>query len=217
MSSLTLLCDVVLMLHESFGTTMPLANRRQCTDSMNPQSEAFNSQIHTERSHILTITKNQANIYPGLHSTLRPIYPQLPLCPISFADGPAAMPQLYIRSATSYVVPRGISTLEASKPFGRAFNWVMCKACVCVCVCVCVSTPGQRVSFDHSNQAGGSRVCSWREPTKLQVQTRISKEDALSTYLQPELLTTLSNLLGLFPWFFMIPSPKPFLPQQLRR
>ena len=135
MSSLTLLCDVVLMLHESFGTTMPLANRRQCTDSMNPQSEAFNSQIHTERSHILTITKNQANIYPGLHSTLRPIYPQLPLCPISFADGPAAMPQLYIRSATSYVVPRGISTLEASKPFGRAFNWVMCKACVCVCVC----------------------------------------------------------------------------------
>ena len=72
----------------------------------------------------------------------------------------------------------------------------------------CVSTPGQRVSFDHSNQAGGSRVCSWREPTKLQVQTRISKEDALSTYLQPELLTTLSHLLCLIPWFFMLPTPK---------
>ena len=94
------------------------------------------------------------------------------------------------------------------------------RVCVCVCVCVCVSNPGQRVFHHHSfhfTQAGGSRVCSWREPTKLQVQTRISKEDALSTYLPPELLTTLSNLLGLFPWFFMIPSPKPFLPQQPRR
>ena len=88
---------------------------------------------------------------------------------------------------------------------------------VCARVCVCVSTPGQRVSFDQLQSgrgtAGGSRVCSWREPTKLQVQTRISKEDALSTYLQPELLTTLSNLLCLIPWFFMLPTPKPgFLP-----
>ena len=85
-----------------------------------------------------------------------------------------------------------------------------------VCVCVCVSNPGQRVFHHHSfhfTQAGGSRVCSWREPTKLQVQTRISKEDALSTYLPPQLLTKLSNLLGLFPWFFMIPSPKPVPPQ----
>ena len=84
-------------------------------------------------------------------------------------------------------------------PFGEA------------CVCVCVSNPGQRVFHHHSfhfTRAGGSRVCSWREPTKLQVQTRISKEDALSTYLQPELLTTLSHLLCLIPWFFMIPNPK---------
>ena len=73
---------------------------------------------------------------------------------------------------------------------------------------MCVSTPGQRVFYHHLSQAGGSRVCSWREPTKLQVQTRISKEDALSTYLQPELLTTLSHLLCLIPWFFMLPTPK---------
>ena len=91
-------------------------------------------------------------------------------------------------------------------------------------VCVCVSHPGSKgfppvhlsttaetVSIFQFSQAGGSRVCSWREPTKLQVQTRISKEDALSTYLQPELLTTLSNLLCLIPWFFMLPTPKPFV------
>ena len=47
------------------------------------------------------------------------------------------------------------------------------KAAECVC-----HTLYLRVS-----SAGGSRVCYWREPTKLQVQTRISKEDALSTYL----------------------------------
>ena len=100
-----------------------------------------------------------------------------------------------------------------------------------VCVCVCVSHPGSkgypplhRFTFPLPlrplsilPKAGGSRVCSWREPTKLQVQTRISKEDALSTYLQPELLTTLSNLLGLIPWFFMLPPPNPARPQKLRR
>ena len=74
-------------------------------------------------------------------------------------------------------------------------------------VCVCPPLDKGFSTFTTDSQAGGSRVCSWREPAKLQVQTRISKEDALSTYLQPELLTTLSNLLGLFPWFFMIPSP----------
>ena len=90
--------------------------------------------------------------------------------------------------------------------------------CACVGVCVCVSTPVPKgfhltVAFRISFSAGGSRVCSWREPTKLQIQTRISKEDALSTYLQPELLTTLSNLLCLIPWFFMLPPPKPWFLQ----
>ena len=57
------------------------------------------------------------------------------------------------------------------------------------CACVC-PTPFQgavtnlfRLFLFTCTAAGGSRVCSWREPTKLQVQTRISKEDALSTYL----------------------------------
>ena len=80
---------------------------------------------------------------------------------------------------------------------------------------MCVSNPGQRVFHHHSfhfTWAGGSRVCSWREPTKLQVQTRISKEDALSTYLQPELLTTLSHLLCLIPWFFTILPPNALVP-----
>ena len=66
--------------------------------------------------------------------------------------------------------------------------------------------------FNHLLQAGGSRVCSWREPTKLQVQTRISKEDALSTYLQPELLITLFNWLCLIPWFFMLAPPNLLVP-----
>ena len=92
--------------------------------------------------------------------------------------------------------------------------------CQSVCVCVHPWTKGFVPLFHwsplppFSSTAGGSRVCSWREPTKLQVQTRISKEDALSTYLQPELLTTLSNLLCLIPWFFMLPTPKPFVPPQ---
>ena len=34
---------------------------------------------------------------------------------------------------------------------------------------VCVSTPGQRVSFDHSNQAGGSRESTVLLPTKTAV------------------------------------------------
>ena len=63
----------------------------------------------------------------------------------------------------------------------------------CVCVCVHPWTKGFPPPlfspfFHHFQRAGGSRVCSWREPTKLQVQTRISKEDALSTYLR-QLLT----------------------------
>ena len=73
-----------------------------------------------------------------------------------------------------------------------------------MCVCVAPCFQGFLLNL-HPTTAGGSRVCSWREPTKLQVQTRISKEDALSTYLQPELLTTLSNLLRLIPWLFMLP------------
>ena len=39
-----------------------------------------------------------------------------------------------------------------------------------------------RILSSYSN-AGRSRACSWHEPSKLQVQTRISRGDALSTYL----------------------------------
>ena len=55
-----------------------------------------------------------------------------------------------------------------------------------VCVCVChPPSPGVCLVFKFHFRAGGSRVCSWRESTKLQVQTRISRGDALSTYLRP--------------------------------
>ena len=80
------------------------------------------------------------------------------------------------------------------------------------CVCPPLDKGFPSTTPIRQGQAGGSRVCSWREPTKLQVQTRISKEDALSTYLQPELLTTLSNLLCLIPWFFMLSPPNLLVP-----
>ena len=60
-----------------------------------------------------------------------------------------------------------------------------------------------------SSIAGGSRVCSWREPTKLQVQTRISKEDALSTYLRLTFNQAVPILPFLIPWWFTILSLKP--------
>ena len=80
-----------------------------------------------------------------------------------------------------------------------------------VCVCVC-HTLFLRVLQRFSQlfmSAGGSRVCSWREPTKLQVQTRISKEDALSTYLRLTFNQAVPILPFLIPWWFTILSLKP--------
>ena len=56
------------------------------------------------------------------------------------------------------------------------------QASLCVCAHGAV-TNLFRLFLLTCTAAVGSRVCSWREPTKLQVQTRISKKDALSTYL----------------------------------
>ena len=62
-----------------------------------------------------------------------------------------------------------------------------------VCVTLC---------FQEFLHAGGSRACSWREPTKLQVQTRISKEGALSTYLLSFSQAVTPFFRGLLPWWF---------------
>ena len=77
---------------------------------------------------------------------------------------------------------------------------------------LCVSPPvpkGSTPPFPPPpfHKAGGSRVCSWREPTKLQVQTRISKEDALSTYL-PTTVAHAVHSFGLIHGFSCDPSPK---------
>ena len=69
-----------------------------------------------------------------------------------------------------------------------------------VCVCVCHALFLRVLRVLGFAKAGGSRACSWREPTKLQVQTRISKEDALSTYL-PSTVAHAVYFSGLLPWF----------------
>ena len=91
----------------------------------------------------------------------------------------------------------------------------------CVCVCVCVSHPGSkgfpRSHLSTTTEAGSifplmqgatESLHGCRQRSSMQL-TRISRLITV-TYLQPKPLTTLSNLLGLFPF----PPPKPFPPQQ---
>ena len=49
-------------------------------------------------------------------------------------------------------------------------SWSLFQPAFCVVwCCVCVSTPGQRVSFDHSNQAGDGDTCIASPSTKLAI------------------------------------------------
>ena len=90
-----------------------------------------------------------------------------------------------------------------------------------LCVRVCVSHPGSkgfpRSHLSTTTEAGSifplmqgatESLHGCRQRSSMQL-TRISRLITV-TYLQPKPLTTLSNLLGLFPF----PPPKPFPPQQ---
>ena len=100
----------------------------------------------------------------------------------------------------------------------KCFRAFTCARTLQVEVCVCVSTPGQRVFHHHSfhafqlpwtttlyGQGATGSLHSCRQRSSMQM-TRMQGL-IIPVYLPPQLLTTLSNLPGLFPWFFMIPSP----------
>ena len=87
----------------------------------------------------------------------------------------------------------------------------MIPASVGVCVCVCPpldkgsSTTTLSMLFNYLGQGATESLHGCRQRSSMQL-TRISRLITV-TYLPQQPLTTLSNLPGLFPWFFMIPSP----------
>ena len=69
-------------------------------------------------------------------------------------------------------------------------------------MCVCVSHPVPKGSTSRGHRPIVD-TCANEAVPRWGMRRLIT-----SVYLQPELLTTLSNLLCLFPLFFMLPHPK---------
>ena len=67
--------------------------------------------------------------------------------------------------------------------------------------------PTARTVFQQGGKASSDEPC----PTKLR-RWRGSEWRRPFVYLQPKLLTMLSNLLCLIPWFFMLPPPNLLVP-----
>ena len=84
------------------------------------------------------------------------------------------------------------------------------KRCGCGCVYVCVCPPLDKgfPSTTPIRQGGREDLQSSAQRSSLQDPRK--RKLITSVYLLPELLTTLSNLPCLFPWFFMLPPPNLF-------
>ena len=81
-------------------------------------------------------------------------------------------------------------------------------------MCVCVSSPVSKGLFHHVIPQGRVAFLSYH------TQRSCGQEGEAGTdhpCVPAELLTTLSNLLCLIPWFFMLPPPNPFPPQTCSR
>ena len=105
---------------------------------------------------------------------------------------------------------------ETPMTFSRA------SARVCVCVCppldkgFSTATPSTvfQPPFSTTFYRQGGREDLQSSAQRSSLQDPRKRKLITSVYLLPELLTTLSNLLCLIPWFFMLPTPKPIFPPQ---
>ena len=114
-------------------------------------------------------------------------------------------------------------TLQDQQKIGNAYD-ILTRERARVCVCVCppldkgfsTATPSTvfQPPFSTTFYRQGGREDLQSSAQRRSLQDPRKRKLITSVYLLPELLTTLSNLLCLIPWFFMLPTPKPIFPPQ---